>query len=72
MTQMGQVHLYDTPPMDLTTDLDAFYKVRKFVAGVDLSQNFTRRPGGCPASQTALFGNPSSGDVFCCSLLITY
>lgn len=31
--------------MDLTTDIDAFYKVRKFVGGVEHGQNFTRWPG---------------------------
>lgn len=43
-TSMDQVQLYDTPGMDLTTDLDAFYKVRKFVGGVELGQNLTRHP----------------------------
>eukprot|EP00667_Euglena_gracilis_P002968 EG_transcript_2970 len=43
-TSMDQLHLYDTPPMDLTTDIDAFYKVRKFVGGVEHGQNFTRHP----------------------------
>eukprot|EP00669_Euglena_mutabilis_P012432 TRINITY_DN705_c0_g1_i1.p2 TRINITY_DN705_c0_g1~~TRINITY_DN705_c0_g1_i1.p2 ORF type:complete len:283 (-),score=106.95 TRINITY_DN705_c0_g1_i1:212-1060(-) len=44
VTKLDQLHLYNTPPMDLTTDVDAFYKVRKFVAGVEMGQNLTRHP----------------------------
>jgi hypothetical protein len=40
-TAMDKVELYDTPGMDLTTDLDAFYKVRKYVGGIQMNQNLT-------------------------------